>query len=100
MNIRQSKTLHLVLAFKWFDLIKSGQKTIEYRETSPYWNKKFGDYEYLCYDKVRFQRGYAKSPETMLFEIKKIYQTHSKNDLNLPCVWAIELGKANKEQIK
>ncbi len=31
------KTLHLTLKKKWFDMILSGEKTEEYRETKPYW---------------------------------------------------------------
>jgi len=88
------KTLHLVLAYKWFDKIKSGEKTKEYREMKPYWNRKFGLTLEKKYDKVRFQRGYAKNPETILFGIKKIHQSWNKpNDLNLPNVWVIELGE-------
>lgn len=91
------KTLHLVLAYKWFDKIKSGEKTIEYREMKPYWNRKFGRTLEKPYDKVRFQRGYSKNPETILFEINKIYQTAENNDLNMPLVWAIRLGKRINE---
>lgn len=36
-----SKTLHLVLKSKWYDKITSGEKTSEYREIKPYWNKRF-----------------------------------------------------------
>lgn len=32
-----SKTLHLNLKKKWFDMIYSGEKKEEYRDTSPYW---------------------------------------------------------------
>lgn len=33
-------TLHLVLKKKWFDLISSGEKPEEYREKTPYWEKR------------------------------------------------------------
>ena len=83
--------LHLVLTFKWFDKIASGAKTTEYRECSEHWNKRF---ENNHYNLVRFQRGYYKErPANMIFEVKSIKKWHGANDLNLPTVWAIELGE-------
>lgn len=35
------KTIHLVLKFKWYDLIESGQKNEEYRDITPYFKKLF-----------------------------------------------------------
>lgn len=35
------KTLHLNLKKKWFDMIKSGEKLEEYRDTSVYWCSRF-----------------------------------------------------------
>ena len=32
--------LDLVLKSEWFDKIKSGEKTVEYRELKPYWQKR------------------------------------------------------------
>jgi len=93
------KTLHLVLSYKWFDLIKSGQKTTEYREFNNYWNGRLIRPE-NWYKNVRFQRGYTKNPETILFEIEKIGITTETNDLNLPKAWAIRLGKRIEEEIK
>lgn len=85
------KTLHLVLTHKWFDKIKSGEKTKEYREYKPYWNKKFFN---NGYDAVRFQKGYTKNPETITFKIKEIRrEIGGQNDLNLLDVWVIELGE-------
>ncbi len=34
-------TLNLTLKKKWFDMIKSGEKTEEYREIKPYWLVRF-----------------------------------------------------------
>lgn len=85
-----SNTLKLILTDHWFDKIARGEKTIEYRECSDYWNKRF---ENNHYDLVRFQRGYYKDrPKNMIFEIVSIKEYHGKNDLNLPKVWAIKLG--------
>lgn len=86
------KILYLTLKYEWFNKIKSGEKTIEYREIKPYFNKKFGQTLENKYKIVRFQRGYSKDAETMFFAIERIFQTSEKNDLNLPRCWAIKLG--------
>jgi hypothetical protein len=56
------KILHLTLKKKWFDMIKSGDKTEEYREIKPYWTKRLTDKEgwFKHFDIVRFKNGYAK----------------------------------------
>lgn len=41
------KTLHLVLKSKWYDMIDRGEKTEEYREIKPYWEKRLIDYKRL-----------------------------------------------------
>lgn len=33
----EKKVLHLSVSKQWFDMIKSGEKTEEYREIKPYW---------------------------------------------------------------
>lgn len=43
---KMSRTLHLVLKSKWYDKIASGEKTSEYRECKPYWNKRFVGYDF------------------------------------------------------
>lgn len=82
--------LHLVLKFDWYDKIASGEKTVEYREPSEYWNSRLQNKHY---DLVRFQRGYYKNPPSMIFEVEKISLWYGANDLNLPKVWAIKLGE-------
>lgn len=89
------KTLTLFLKKKWFDMIASGEKTEEYREIKPYWEKRLLDYDAIKRDyemlmfrrfmvgkgvnpleyprgftHVRFHRGYTKI--TMTFEIDSI----------------------------
>lgn len=96
------KTLHLVLKHKWYDKIASGEKTSEYRECTPYWNKRFETtrklfpatilYIPVHYDNVVFHRGYTN--ETMCFKVKSIQKLQNQpNDLNLPYCWEIKLGK-------
>ncbi len=91
------KTLHLVLKSKWYDKIASGEKTSEYRECKPYWNKRLamprGDLHsgrMIRYNRVVFHRGYTNI--TMLFPINDITITHEPNDLGLDRCWEIKLG--------
>jgi len=58
------KILHLTLYKKWFDLILSGKKTIEYRRDIPYWRKRlFVTYPFDCklFDQIHFRNGYGKT---------------------------------------
>lgn len=102
------KTLHLVLKGCWYDKIASGEKTSEYRECKPYWNKRFAynptkmamlnhctkallDVK-TDYTQVVFHRGYTS--ETMEFEIKYISFLYKlPNDLNAPMCYEIKLGR-------
>ena len=104
------KTLDLVLKGKWYDMIASGEKTEEYREIKPYWEKRLLDYEAIKRDfemlvfrrslvgkgvdplayprgftHVRFHRGYTKI--TMTFEIDSIAFGNGKEE------WGAEPGK-------
>ena len=69
------KTLTLSLKRKWFDMIKSGEKKEEYRETKPYWKKRLRNvvlktalstvYEgFQQYDRLVFTLGYPKAGDT------------------------------------
>ena len=49
------KTLHLPLKARWYEMIESGVKTEEYRETKPYWIKRMFntiDVGYTHYESV------------------------------------------------
>ena len=37
--------LRLVLSKKWYDMIASGEKTVEYRLAKPYWVKRISDWQ-------------------------------------------------------
>ena len=84
--MKHANTLHLVLKGKWYDMIESGEKTEEYRETKHYWIKRILGVStpslpvltliarqiskqtrnvWVC-----FHRGYTN--RTMIFEIKGI----------------------------
>lgn len=61
------KILHLTLKKKWFDLIKAGEKTKEYREVKPYWTTRL---ENKVYDEIHFRNGYSKNSPFMKVEWK------------------------------
>ena len=72
MQVILMKILHLTLKKKWFDLIASGKKTVEYREDKPYWQKRLLDGEDpKTFDIIRFKNGYGNVP-TMDVEFKGI----------------------------
>jgi len=54
------RTLQIAVRKKWFDLIKSGEKTEEYRETTEYWKKRL---EGKDYDKLVITLGYPKKTD-------------------------------------
>lgn len=57
------KILSLIVKKKWFDLIASGEKTEEFRECKPYWERRLlhgPDGEPNEYDEVHFRNGYRK----------------------------------------
>ena len=49
MMAKDSKTLHLVLKRKWWDMIASGEKKEEYREVCHYWAIRLLDRQYRWY---------------------------------------------------
>jgi len=78
------KTLHLNLYRKYFDAILKGEKTIEYRDITPYWSKRL---EGRHYDVIQFRNGYAKIAPVMIVEYKGMVTD------DLYGKYAIRLGK-------
>ena len=84
--MKHVKTIQLVLKSKWFDMIASGEKTEEYRETKQYWLKRILGVstpslpvltlkarqisKQSKFERVCFHHGYTN--RTMIFEIKEI----------------------------
>lgn len=62
------KTLHVTLAHKWFDAIEAGKKIAEYRQRTPYWEKKLQIFR--PGDAIIFHRGYTA--QTITGTIKNI----------------------------
>ena len=52
------KDLHLNIKKKYFDEIKNGIKTEEYRKVCPFWNKRLKDKKF---DRVLIKLGYPKN---------------------------------------
>ena len=66
--------LHLTLKKKWFDLIASGKKKFEYRESKPYWDVRLLN---KFYDEIHFTNGYGKDKPFMRVKPHGIMRTHS-----------------------
>lgn len=89
--MKHADTLHLVLKGKWYDMIESGEKTEEYRETKDYWIKRIIETKH---ERVCFHRGYTN--RTMIFEIKDVWVYIGKAAWGAPVdkiVIIIKLGK-------
>lgn len=72
-----SRTLHLTLTKRWFDMILSGEKPEEYREIKPYWVSRLccgfpSVYSAKDFDYVVFKNGYSKNARTMKLECNGI----------------------------
>ncbi|MCY1560036.1 hypothetical protein D9M68_971270 [compost metagenome] len=55
------RTLTLALKGEYFDAIKAGTKTEEFRQVTPYWLKRL---EGQSYDRIELTRGYPKRSDT------------------------------------
>lgn len=89
------KTLTLNLKREYFEQIKSGIKTEEYRLCTPYWQKRL---EGKTFDKILIKLGYPKNDEVeKIMEFpwrgyKKRKITHKHFGCNPVQVYAIELA--------
>lgn len=87
------KPLFLILKKKYFDQIKSGEKTEELRLMTPYWINRLVGKEF---SRIVFQNGYAKTAprieiEYLGHELKNIKHEFFGNDP--VAVFALKLGK-------
>ena len=103
------KPLKLVLTDHWFEEIKSGRKTHEYRKATPFWYQRLLSYMRLvalcnssdvtlAHPQVQFQKAYRKNPERITFEISKLSIIDGEYT-DLECVedvFDIELGERVK----
>lgn len=86
------KPLFLILKKKYFDQIKSGQKTEELRAQTDYWAKRLVEREY---SHIIFQLGYSKNAERMSVEylgLEKRVITHEFFGPDPINVFVLKLG--------
>lgn len=86
------KILNLTLKKKWFDLILSGEKTMEYRERKPYWNRRFWKGKIKEFNVIKFVNGYGNDKPTMFVKIDGVCIDKFEGK---DC-WAFILGKILK----
>jgi hypothetical protein len=69
---RKTRVLHLTLKKKWFDLVRSGKKTTEFREAKPYWDSRlmFKNGTFRIYDEVHITNGYGRNRPFLRVEFK------------------------------
>lgn len=96
------RALNLNLNSEWFEDIKSGKKTEEYRNITDYWKKRI---EGRTYDLIIIKKGYPKRDDYSRqlvfkysgYEKKTIVHKHFNN---IPTeVYAIKLGKNVTEEV-
>lgn len=87
-QITKENRVHFVVKKEWFEQIKNGKKTHEYREYKPFWNRKLlykcaGKYLPLPKKYAVFSLGMTKDPNKILiFEIESVTLTRAdKTDL-------------------
>ena len=87
------KILHLTLKKKWFDLIKSGKKKVEYREVKDYWTARLCPVTYIKkFDFIVFRNGYGKKSPRIKVEWKGMDYEEFEGKM----CYAIKLGKVVK----
>ncbi len=73
--------LHLTLKKKWFNLIASGKKGVEYRKFKPYWEKRLVGKNF---QEVHFRNGYSKNAPFMRVQCNGIVNVPSTGGLLKP----------------
>lgn len=104
----KERILHLTLKKKWFNLIASGKKKVEYREIKSYWitrlTKSYQELDWNLqqfipreFDFIIFRNGYQKNAPTLKVEWKGLdiempVELFFEDKEIVPC-FAIKLGK-------
>ncbi len=92
---KENGVLDLVMKSEWFNKIKNGEKTIEYREIKKSWASRIYENGKPVVNKALLSKGYDRK-EQMLFAIDKIEVLTSglETDLHIDKpVYAIHLGE-------
>ena len=94
MIVKNLETLHLNLYGNYFDQIESGEKKEEYREITPYWNRRITNVINSGVKTITFSNGYAKNRRQMVVELKSIERGIGNPNWGAPqhCVYILKLG--------
>ena len=96
--------LTFILKKEWFDKIKRGEKTVEYREMTDYWKKRIEKLRFATYEPVPwilFRKGYTK--HTLLAVVNEIWPLASGRLTDLHTdkpVYAIKFKLVTKRETK
>jgi len=67
------ENLFLIVTKEWYDKIASGEKRVEYREDTGYWNNRlFHKMKFLYFKTIEFQCGYSRKYPRLKFNFTKI----------------------------
>lgn len=80
-----SETLQLILFKRWFDQIREGTKTIEYRQVKPYWTRRLfnEDGTVRPYKEILFTNGYGKTRPKMRVEFLGVSERNGNYEIRL-----------------
>lgn len=76
------KILHLTLKSRWFDLIATGQKQVEFRELKPYWITRLyekGGVTPRKFDEIHFKNGPGPTVPFMRVKFKGLHVARKKD---------------------
>ena len=99
MKESDKNILHLTLKKEFFDQIKRGEKTSEYREYKPYWIKRLmnADGRFKQFDYIHFRNGYHKNAPEFRIEFLEIEIIKKKTGyFRTEKFFEIKLGKIIK----
>lgn len=99
----EGKILKATICKKYFDLILSGKKKIEYRDIKPFWTKRLYDDagNLKDYDLIELRNGYNKDSPKIQVEFKGVKKMILKEDVGMTKgveVYGILLGKVVKKE--
>lgn len=89
------KVLHLTLLKKWFDLIATGEKRIEYRAFSPHWIARLAGKRF---DEVHFRNGYRKDSPWMRVKCDGITANACTNRFEIHLGAVLEIKNWREEE--
>lgn len=84
------RILYLTLKKKWFDMIASGEKKVEYRKIKPYWESRLMPLRQVkIFDEIHFKNGYSEDSPFMSVAWEGLRLEEFEGEM----CFAIKLGK-------